>query len=236
MQTIYSDGTYLANHENWHIEDSPWKASQISKIIRKNNVPFETAVEVGCGAGRISYELASQFTDKSFAGFDISPQASHFWAQFQRDNLVFNVQNFLETSKIYDLLLLIDVFEHVPDYMGFLESLSTRSNYFIFNIPIDMHLVGVLLDNQIHGRNKYGHLHYFSQATALRTLVDTGYEICDHFYAPGFCGVPPESGRKTWKQKLLYPARSLFYSLSPSFSAKLLGGVSVMVLAKSANN
>jgi Methyltransferase domain len=232
MQTIYSDGTYLSNHENWHIEDSPWKAEQIEKIINQNNITFNTAVEVGCGAGGVIHELASKFPTGKFSGFEISPQASKFWPQFERNNLSFTIKDFLETSEIYDLLLLIDVFEHVPNYMSFLESILLRSKYFVFNIPLDMHLVGLLLDNQINARDKYGHLHYFSKATALRTLSDTGYKVVDYFYAPGFLGAPPESSRKTWKQKLLYPPRSFFYSLSPEFSTKLLGGASLMVLAQ----
>jgi Methyltransferase domain len=231
METIYENGSYLANHENWHIEDSPWKAEQIAKIIQLNQISFESAVEVGCGAGGIVYELSKKFPDVPFSGFEISPQAAQFWSQHQRDNVKIELKDFLTTSDAYDLLLLIDVFEHVPDYMGFLKSLSSRSKYFIFNIPLDMHIAGVILDNQVHSRTKYGHLHYFSKATALETLTDTGYKIVDHFYAPGFSGAPPESGRKTWQQRVLFPLRQMMYSISPGLSTKLLGGASLMVLA-----
>jgi hypothetical protein len=231
MELIYQDGTYLANHETWHTEDSPWKAEQIVKLIGKNNVVFESAVEVGCGAGGVVYEVAGKFPTSKFSGFEISPQAKAFWPRYQRENLSIHLEDFLTTSNFYDLLLLIDVFEHVPDYMGFLTLLSSRSKYFIFNIPLDMHLVGLLLDNQVHARKKYGHLHYFSKETALQTLTDTGYTVVDYFYAPGFSGVPAESGCKTWKQKLIYPCRWLMYGISPSLSTKLFGGASLMVLA-----
>jgi cyclopropane fatty-acyl-phospholipid synthase-like methyltransferase len=233
MKAIYEDGTYLSNHETWHTEDSPWKAQQISKLIQRNDIKFIDAVEVGCGAGGVVYELSKLFPQVNFSGFEISPQATRFWNNYQSDNLQIKLADFLSTSKSYDLLCLIDVFEHVPDYMGFLKSLSSRSKYFIFNIPLDMHLLGVLLDHQVYSRNKYGHLHYFSKETALQTLTDTGYQIVDFFYAPGFLGAPPESSRKTWKQKSMYPGRWLMYHVSPSFSAKLLGGVSLMVLATS---
>lgn len=236
MENIYEDGSYLANHEGWHIEDSPWKAEQINKIIQLNQISFKSAVEVGCGAGGVINELSKKFPDVQFSGFEISPQAAQFWAQHQRDNVKIELKDFLTTSDTYDLLLLIDVFEHIPDYMGFLKSLSARSKYFVFNIPLDMHIVGLILDNQVSARDKYGHLHYFSKATALRILADTGYQIVDHFYAPGFSGVPVESGRKTWQQKLLYPCRKLMYSVSPALSTKLFGGASLMVLATSEPN
>lgn len=35
---IYEDGTYLANNATWHAEDSRWKATQIEKLLRKNDV------------------------------------------------------------------------------------------------------------------------------------------------------------------------------------------------------
>lgn len=34
----YVSGEYIAKHPDWHQTDSPWKASQISKIIDCNNV------------------------------------------------------------------------------------------------------------------------------------------------------------------------------------------------------
>jgi SAM-dependent methyltransferase len=233
MKAIYEDGTYLSNHETWHTEDSPWKAQQISKLIKRNDIKFCDAVEVGCGAGRIIYELSEVFPDSEFFGFEISSQAEKFWNQYQRSNLKIELNDFLETSHSYDVLMLIDVFEHVPDYLGFLEALSSRSKYFIFNIPLDMYIAGLLLNHHGFIREKYGHLHYFSKETALQTLEHTGYKIVDYFYAPGFSGVPPQSGRKTWKQKLIYPFRKLAYGISPGLNAKLLGGTSLMVLATS---
>jgi SAM-dependent methyltransferase len=226
------DGTYVSNHPTWHIEDSPWKASQIEKIIRSNAIQFNSVVEVGCGAGQIIHELSSSFPHAQFYGFEISQQASTFWSRQESDRVHLQLRDFLETSDFYDLLLLIDVFEHVPDYMGFLKSLSLRSKYFIFNVPLDMHLLGVTLDHQIDVRERYGHLHYFSRATALQTLIDTGYEVIDNFYAPGFLGAPPASSRKTTQQKVLYPLRYLIHKISPKWNAKLLGGSSLMVLAK----
>lgn len=30
MDTMYTDGTYLRNNPDWHVDDSPWKANQVS--------------------------------------------------------------------------------------------------------------------------------------------------------------------------------------------------------------
>ena len=232
MQDIYQDGTYEKNNETWHIEDSPWKASQIETLIKRNQLSFNSVVEVGCGAGGILYELSKKFPQVNFEGFDISQQASQLWYKIPEAKINFVMDDFLLTHKQYDLLLLIDVFEHIPDYLGFLHSLSRRAKYFIFNIPLDMHIIGIMLDHQIYARKKYGHLHYFSKATALKTLEESGYIVVDNFLSPGFAGAPPESSRKTIKQKIIYPLRKVLFHISPELNAKLLGGVSLMVLAK----
>jgi hypothetical protein len=44
---LYTGGLYLAKNPDWHVEDSEWKANQISRIIDCNKVVFESCVEVG---------------------------------------------------------------------------------------------------------------------------------------------------------------------------------------------
>ena len=48
-ESIYKDGTYLENRPNWHVEDSLWKANNIIKIIKKNNLTAKTVCEIGYG-------------------------------------------------------------------------------------------------------------------------------------------------------------------------------------------
>ena len=38
IKSIYSNGDYLENNEEWHEEDSPYKASFVQKMIIKNKV------------------------------------------------------------------------------------------------------------------------------------------------------------------------------------------------------
>jgi ubiquinone/menaquinone biosynthesis C-methylase UbiE len=54
---MYVSGEYLQNNPMWHVEDSPWKAKQILKILGRNNIAPGTICEVGCGAGEILAQL-----------------------------------------------------------------------------------------------------------------------------------------------------------------------------------
>jgi trans-aconitate methyltransferase len=73
--TIYNDGTYLKHNPTWGIEDSIWKASNILRLIERNNIEFASYTEVGCGAGRVIHELSTKYPTAVFHGYDISPQA-----------------------------------------------------------------------------------------------------------------------------------------------------------------
>ena len=56
----YVTKEYLDNNPTWHVEDSPWKAKQILKIIRRNSLHPNSICEIGCGVGEILRQLFLQ--------------------------------------------------------------------------------------------------------------------------------------------------------------------------------
>ena len=77
-------------------------------------------------------------------------------------------------------------------------------------------------------RDLVGHIHYFSKDTALATLEDAGYHVVDHFYTPNMLELPHIG----WRGQLMRLPRKLAYSLHPDLAARILGGYSLMVLAR----
>ena len=229
---MYEDGDYHDKNPNWHMEDSPWKARQVQAILSKNTLSFETAAEIGCGAGLILQELAKSMPDKTWSGYDISPDTVGFWAQYKGSPVSYYEDDFLQNKTRVDLVLLMDVFEHVEDYLGFLKQLRTKAQHFIFHIPLDMNVSALMRDMQIVTREKVGHLHYFSRATALATLKDTGYTILDNSYTQIAQRSDIKMGLKT---KLLNLFRAPLFAIAPDFTAKLFGGYSLIVLAENSH-
>ena len=222
---IYLDenGKYLKSNPTWHVEDSPWKANQILKMLERNSIEFTSIVEIGCGAGEILNQLHQVMsTDKNFIGYDISIDAISLAREREKERLHFMHENFLDINHKYDLLLMIDVFEHVDDYLGFLRACNNKSKYTIFHIPLDIDVLGILRNVPIKTRKSVGHLHYFTKHTALATLEDCGYEILDSFYTPGMLELP----NKILKSKLAAIPRKLMYKINKDFAVKLLGGYS----------
>ncbi|MCF8254252.1 MAG: class I SAM-dependent methyltransferase [Bacteroidia bacterium] len=230
-ERIYTDenGEYLKNNPSWHVEDSPWKAQQIVKMLGRNPINPKTIVEIGCGAGEILNQLHLSMEENiNFTGYDISLDAIKLAKLREKERLEFKQENFLDTNQKVDLLLMIDVFEHVDDYLGFLKTCKNKSKYSIFHIPLDISVQEILRNKLIEKRNSVGHLHYFTKDTALATLVDSGYEIVDFFYTAGTLDLP----RKTKKSKIAVLPRKLMFKINQDLAAKVLGGFSLLVLAK----
>jgi Methyltransferase domain len=228
MANIYLDGTYSAKNPDWHSADSRWKADQISTMLRKHHVEPRTCVEVGCGAGVILDCLQREYAACNFSGYDVSGDAAGFWHD-RNPAITFHHGDFTATQKHYDLLLLIDVFEHVEDYLGFLRKLNQRAKYFIFHIPLEMHVSAVLRDRHTVSRAAVGHLHYFSRSTALATLSAAGYSVVDEqFTKLSQQTVEGHSGVTTATNLV----RRFVEFFSMKRAAKLLGGYSLLVLCQ----
>jgi len=228
---IYTHGYYQEKNPTWHIEDSPWKAKQILNIIRKNNLQPNKICENGCGAGEILNQLYLQMPDNClFFGYEISPQAFELCKQKEKDRLKFYLEDLLKNDTVFfDIVLCIDVLEHIEDCYDFLKSLRKKGQYKIFHIPLDISVQSVLRSFPIlKARQNVGHIHYFTKETALATLEDTGYEILDYFYTAGSIDLPA----KSFKSLLTKLPRKIIYKLSKDLTVRILGGYCLMVLAK----
>jgi hypothetical protein len=119
---------------------------------------------------------------------------------------------------------MMDVFEHVDDYLGFLKLCKGRAKNTMFHIPLDISAQAVLRNQLIDSRNSVGHLHHFIKDTAIATLVDSGYEIVDYFYTAGSLEIP-----RTFRAKMASIPRKLAFSANQDLAVRMLGGFSLLV-------
>ena len=230
VNNIYRDGTYLESNPDWHVKDSPWKAKQIADLLARNRFVPETVCEVGCGAGEILACLSKIYGDKvTFHGYEISPQAFEICRRKEQPNVCFHFADLLVTEKVFDVVMAIDVFEHVENYIGFLRDLKPKGTYKLFHIPLDLSVFAVLRCSPIlKARHSVGHLHYFTKETALETLRDTGYQIVDWCYTRDSLELP----QLGWPATMMKLPRRLFFALHQDLAARILGGFSLLVLTK----
>lgn len=229
---MYTDGEYLKNNPTWDVEDAPWKADHIFHMIEKHHLKPETICEVGCGCGEILSQLQLKLPETTrFTGYEISPQANELSKSRANERLQFYLKNYCdETDNSCDLLLLIDLIEHLEDYFRFLRDVRDKSRYKILHIPLEMFAIAVMYPRFLLGqRKKVGHLHHFSKDTALQMLEDLGYEIIDYQYTAGFSLARAHG----FKDKLLMIPRFLLYPICPDYTVRFFGGYSLLVMVKS---
>ena len=163
-------------------------------------------------------------------GYDVSPDAIGMCAERGKENLRFCVRDIRrdQCDTFFDLLLMLDVFEHVEDYIGLVRDVRPKARYKLFHIPLDLSVQAAIRKNGfLKRRDNFAHLHYFTKETALRTLTDVGYELVDYFYTPRCI----ELGDQLI-QKIARGPRKLCFALAPDLTVRILGGYSLMVLAK----
>jgi SAM-dependent methyltransferase len=234
MENIYKSGEYLQATKSWHAEDAQWKAGRIKSIMDKNALRPSSILEVGCGSGAVLQQL-SRYPDMQgarFEGYDISPQAIEIATRTGNERIRFAQGDpFADhEGKKFDLLMAIDVFEHVPDYMGFVEKCRRKATFKIYHIPLDIHVSSVLRNAFIKSRYTIGHIHYFTAESAIDTLRDTGHEIIDYVYTDVALGLFSE--HPSMKKAVANVPRWLLARFSVAFAARLLGGYSLLVLAR----
>jgi len=227
---MYVDGEYSRQNPTWDVEDAPWKADLIFRMLENHHLKPGSVCEVGCGCGEILSQLQQRMDPScTFTGYDISPQAIDLCGSRANDRLQFRCRDFLEEDGVYDLILLVDIIEHLEDYFRFLRTIRQKSRNVVLHIPLEMFVLAVIYP-QFHlgQRTRVGHLHYFSRDTVLQLLRDVGYEIVDYTYTAGYA-LPRNYGIK---DRLLKIPRRLFFPIAPDLTARVFGGYSLLVLVK----
>lgn len=226
----YLNGVYLDKNPLWHIDESPFKVNQILRMLQKNSLQPKRICEVGCGAGEV-LKLLQQKMDSAcgFWGYDISPQALEMCKSRANQRLQFKLADISqETDSFFDMILVLDVIEHVEDYFGFLNGIKTKSDLKILHFPLDLSVQAVVRRRGLLKRRElYGHIHYFTKETALETLKDAGYEVLDYFYTPRCIELAKET-----IQKIAVLPRRICFALHQDLTVRILGGYSLLVLAR----
>ena len=124
---------------------------------------------------------------------------------------------------------MLDVLEHLGDPFTFLHRLRDHGDLMVFHFPLDLSAISVLRQTPLlHVRAKVGHVHFFTRGLALALLDECGYEVIEARYTGAALNAP----QRSLKTRLAGLLRRLVYAVNRDIGARLLGGETLMVLAR----
>lgn len=163
-----------------------WKVQNLIKDI-PSEISRENILEVGCALGILLNSVADRLAIKNRFGVDISAENIDYAKKLYPDCgfACGTIEILKEKWSTYfpvnrfDIVILSDIIEHIPDDEQFLREVSHISKYVILNLP---------LEKCFNNRNrKYGetdpsgHLRNYNVKDA-KTLIDRGgFEIVSYF-------------------------------------------------------
>lgn len=231
VSPFYESGEYYDRHADYDV-DGPFKGKEFLKIFlpvaERQRLKIASYADVGCGGGSAAVTVGQGLRDAGFPldtvlGYEVSPHV----AKLSQPGVEFRFEDFTKADVHVDVVTLFDVFEHVPDPLGFLRGVAERCHVMGLHIPLDDNIGNAVL-NRFRGlMNDPGHLIFLDTASALTMVTMAGILIKDYRYT-----IPHRwpTGRGTLAQRLARPLRATLTFINPWLACKLVGGVSLMVV------
>jgi SAM-dependent methyltransferase len=225
----YRSGTYAEANPDWHDGDAAHKARAVADLVRFAGLQPRTVVDVGCGAGgvlrHLRTELRAEWPRTEWEGFDLAPEAVRRARKTEGEGLSFVEGDFLQSERRADLILCLDVVEHVADDAAFLAALRERAPAFVFRLPLDLSALDLVRPARLlRIRERYHHRHFWTRDLAAALLRDAGFVVQHERYDR----VPPVGGRRSRAADVV---RRGLVRVVPHPAVTLLGGFSWLVLA-----
>lgn len=226
----YTSSDYVDHNPTWDCEDSPWKARLVKNIINKAQIEPGSICDVGCGAGGVLAQLRKYYSEAELHGYEIAPDAAQFWREYEQLDINFSVADIsVLNNKKFDVILLLDVIEHVNDPHDFLLRVRSKANFFVFHIPLDLSAITVLREHTLlEARNIKGHIHYFTKNLALSLLRECGFDVMQWEYSRAAANAP----KRSWQAVLASYPRRLLHAVAGDWGVRALGGETLIVLAR----
>ena len=218
----YVSGSYADQVPDWHEGDAPHKATVIAAFVRELGWSAGSVCEVGCGSGAVLNGVCAAL-GAAGVGVDIAPEAVSRAQKYARNELLFVVGD-VSSAPPSDLVLCVDVVEHVADDIGLVTSLATVSSHVILRIPLDVSALDAIRPHRmLAARSQWGHRHVYTVDLALALVADAGLVTVGY----RFDRVPLVGAAKIGA--ISDKVRRLCYRFAPEATTRWLGGYSLLI-------
>ncbi|MBI2129570.1 class I SAM-dependent methyltransferase [Candidatus Woesearchaeota archaeon] len=207
---FYEDygNSWLANgRKKYELLASEWKTKKILSLLSKfPELKFNSILDFGCGPAYILKKLSLSLNINKCYGVDISSSMIRSAKKHFPVAKYCKMKNLSEFNKAVDVVLLIDVLEHVPNQKQILEEVKRIAKYQIIKIPLEntpirnfIRLLGM--------RNSDGHINFWSKNSFTSFLKNLNFTIIGYWE-----GNPPKKIEFfSRKQRENLNARKMFF-------------------------
>lgn len=230
VETRYKSGEYLATNPSWHVEDSEWKAQNVFELLTRNEIVPTSVCDFGCGVGAAIERLQGLIQPSpQCVGVEPAPHALAMALKRSNAGLQF-VERLQPQNGFFDVILFLDVLEHVWDYRELLSTARAVARYVVIQFPLDLTLTNVLRGAPlVRMRRDVGHVHLFTAALARRALDEAELHVIDSMFTDhARLRRPPLSVRL----RPSYGLRLVITRFSAELASRIFNGTSYLVLAE----
>ncbi|MCU0362468.1 MAG: class I SAM-dependent methyltransferase [Bacteroidales bacterium] len=157
-----------------------WKVRKLAHLVPGYHT-YADVLEVGCAFGVLLNMAGDKLKIRSRTGIDISSEniekAAGLWPACTF--FMGTLDEFLELNPPakhrFDLVILSDIVEHVPDDLGFLKSAARAGRYVLLNLPLEKSYS--TRKRQYGETDPSGHLRAYDREMAVRLAEDAGFKI-----------------------------------------------------------
>lgn len=162
-----------------------WKVNNLINILEKGIV-FNNVMEVGCAFGVVVNKFAKRCNIHKIIGLDIAiantthgermfPNIKFITGTIDKENLL--LESGINDNK-FDLIILCDIIEHVPDELEFMKKIKKIAKYVVIDLPLEKSKAN---KNRNYGVNDIsGHLRSYDLNDGLNLLKEAGFQIINY--------------------------------------------------------
>jgi SAM-dependent methyltransferase len=248
---LYRSGEYIIRNPTLHEEDSPWKVTKIVPLLDRCigyfNKDSISLLDVGGGTGLILNSV-SNYIENTYqvkvnkCALDLSPRMLEIQKTRNPDLKVELNEDICKTSfkdKEIDIILMIDILEHISDAVRALEEVRRIANFAIFKVPLEdnlyLRILNFLKRGAIrqHAIVSYGHINTYN-LIKLKLLIEkhTG-EVLYSSFANAFAYYRNSEyyrHKMDRKSKLVNFTAANLFSLSPRLCSRIFSDFVILLV------
>lgn len=237
---IYASGEYIRNNPTLDVEDSPWKLRllepALERLLQESGSKELRILDVGGGGGLILKGVSDYLEQKKIRVVKYALDLSAEMLEIQRGHnpeiaacIRCGIEKTPFSGKEMDLVLMIDVLEHVLDPASALEELRRIANYIIFKVPFEHCLYYNILNLLKMGGlrrdifQKVGHVQFYHPRKLKAQIRRFAGEILYFRFSNEFGNMLSTGYHRKLKmrEKVVFSLANAVYAVSPLLCSRL---------------